>query len=77
MINFLKKVVMIEEDTTPKGKEWYKSKTLWVNFIGFVCILVQTKYGFIISAEYQAIVLTMLNYILRLITKSPTGFIEE
>jgi hypothetical protein len=78
MINFIKKLLRIENPACgKKGKEWYRSKTLWVNLISFVCIIIQDRKGFVIPLEYQALILTIVNYILRLLTDSSTGFIED
>ena len=52
-------------------KKWYASKTVWVNLIGFVsAILVAT--GVIqvdLAPETIALILTVVNFILRLVTK--------
>jgi uncharacterized membrane protein len=53
-------------------KNWYMSKTLWINFIGFIAILIQVVTGTdSFNLEYQAMALTIINAILRLITKEP------
>lgn len=53
------------------NKKFYTSKTLWVNALSIVAILVQTQTGFIISAESQVAILGIINLILRAITKQP------
>ena len=51
-------------------KKWYMSKTLWVNIIGLACILIQMlNKEFIVDVEVQATMLSIVNIILRLITK--------
>lgn len=51
-------------------KKWYLSKTIWVNLISMVALMVQTVIGKeIISLEVQGIILTCVNMVLRLITK--------
>lgn len=56
------------------SKPWFSSKTLWVNAIAFVALVVQTfGTGFIIAPEEQAGVLIVLNILLRLITKTSIG----
>ncbi len=50
-------------------KKWYKSKTLWINAIAAVAFFVQAQFGFVVSLEYQAFVLAIVNLILRWITK--------
>ena len=53
-------------------KSWYLSRTLWVNAIAFVALVVQSfGTGFVIGAEEQVGILAVLNIILRLITKQP------
>ena len=56
------------------GKKWYTSKTFWVNMIVAVTLIVQIKWGFIIDAETQALALTLINVILRKVTKEPVVF---
>ncbi len=48
------------------NKKWYKSRTLWVNAIAIVGIVVVGKE---FDAEVVGIVLGALNLILRLLTK--------
>jgi len=55
-------------------KKWYKSKTLWTNIIYLIALLVQEKYGFIISIEEQLAVLAIINLILRAVTKEELKF---
>ncbi len=56
------------------GKKWYASKTFWVNTIVAMSLIAQIKWGFIIDAETQALLLTVINLILRKITKDPVTF---
>jgi len=51
-------------------KKWYLSKVLWVNAIATAAAIVQSQYGYVIPAEFQAYGLIAVNTILRLITKS-------
>jgi len=53
------------------GKKWYRSKTLWVNLIAILVLIIQTQTGFIISPEEQAAILAVINLILRWITGEP------
>lgn len=53
------------------GKKWYKSKTLWVNIVTLIAVVIQTYTGFVLSPEAQLAVLTVINILLRLITKEP------
>lgn len=51
-------------------KAWYLSKTLWVNTIAVLALLLQSHIGFVISPESQAGLLAVVNLILRVITGS-------
>ena len=52
-------------------KSWWKSKTLWANFLMFVGIAIQMFVGEdLFDPEVQAAVIIVVNFILRLITKS-------
>ena len=51
-------------------KNWYQSKTLWVNAIAIVAIVSQAVTGReVIPAETQGMLLAIINFVLRLITK--------
>jgi hypothetical protein len=50
-------------------KRWYLSKTLWVNLIAILAISLQGYYGKeVISTDLQAMILGVINIILRSIT---------
>jgi len=53
-------------------KSWYQSKTLWVNLIAVVAIILNSQFGFQLDAETQAVVVTtvlaVVNIILRFFT---------
>lgn len=52
------------------NKKWYLSKTIWVNAISFVAIIIQVISGNdLFKPEYQAIALSIVNLVLRGITK--------
>ncbi len=56
------------ENTT----KWWASRTLWVNAIALVAIAVQGITGKeVINLELQATILTVINMVLRLVTKTP------
>lgn len=46
------------------------SKTVWVNIIAFIAMLVQSKTGFVIDADSQIAILAVINLLLRMVTKS-------
>ena len=53
------------------SKPFWQSKTLWVNALAFVALLVQSLgTGFVIGAEEQLGILAVINLILRLVTKT-------
>ena len=52
------------------NKSFLTSKTLWVNAIAFAAFIVQGYTGFVIDPALQAIALTGVNAVLRLVTKS-------
>ncbi len=53
------------------GKKFWLSKTFWTNILVAAGILIQLRTGFIISPEYQALGLTLVNLALRKITREP------
>lgn len=52
-------------------KNIWHSRTFWVNILAVIGMLVQTQTGFIIDPAAQAAILSVINIVLRLITKSP------
>lgn len=50
-------------------KKWYASKTVWVNGLAFIATVVQGYTGFVVSPELQGLLLTLVNVILRAVTK--------
>jgi len=55
-------------------KEWYLSKTFWVNIVAILAIIVQSYTDFIIDPETQASILVIINLILRAITGEEVTF---
>ena len=51
-------------------KDWYTSKSLWVNVLAVVAIILQGQFGFIMSPTLQVSILAIINLILRAVTKS-------
>lgn len=66
----------IEMEESPKVavKRILKSKTIWVNLLAFIAFWVQKEYGFIISEDLQMQALTLINIILRFVTKEPIAW---
>lgn len=54
-------------------KKWYRSKTIWVNLIAVIGIILNSQFGVEIDAELQAALATsilgVINIALRLFTK--------
>lgn len=56
--------------TDNSGKKWYDSKTVWVNGVLFAGSIVQAVTGHnIITPDVQASIITIINLILRAVTK--------
>ena len=53
------------------AKKIHQSKTVIVNIIALIAIIVQAQTGTVISIETQAAIVTIVNIALRLITKEP------
>jgi len=51
-------------------KEWWKSKTIWVNIIAIAALIVQSQFGYVLQPEEQIMILTMINIVLRAITNA-------
>jgi hypothetical protein len=52
-------------------KKWYESKTIWVNFIAILGIVLQKQFELdILNEEIQGPLLVLINVILRITTKS-------
>lgn len=49
-------------------KPWYLSKTLWVNILAVVVLLLQVQFGFVVEPEEQVGILAVINLILRVFT---------
>jgi len=52
------------------GKKWYASKTVWANLVAIITIIAQSKFGYAMPVEYQALALSGINLALRKITNS-------
>lgn len=53
------------------NKFWYRSRTLWLNFMALVVFILQFQFGFVIPMDVQAAVLAILNFFLRFATVQP------
>lgn len=62
-------------DEQQETTAWYLSKTLWVNAIALVAMILQGATGHVlISMELQATILGVINMLLRLVTKKPISW---
>ena len=59
---------------TTVGKKFWESKTFWVNVLALVGIVVQSQTGSEISPVIQGTILTIVNVVLRLVTKEPINW---
>jgi hypothetical protein len=57
-------------DEQMERKNWIRSRTLWVNAVAFIALVVQNFTGFVVGVEEQAALLALVNLGLRLITHS-------
>lgn len=51
------------------SKKFWQSKTFWVNVLSAIGIVIQTQTGFVVDPATQAIGLTVINTVLRTVTK--------
>ena len=47
------------------NKSYLKSRTIWVNTLALVALVLQAQFGFVLTSEAQGAVLILLNIILR------------
>lgn len=69
--NTRKKTVEEEKVFAPieSVKSIFKSRTFWVNLIGFISVFLENQYGFGIDPGIQIQILAVVNIVLRTITK--------
>lgn len=53
------------------GKKFWESRTFWVNIIAAAAFALQSRYGFLVGPELQAMALAGVNLVLRKITDQP------
>jgi hypothetical protein len=78
IVQILSQMIYIQAQSSP-GKPWYKSKRFWTFALSLTALLLQTKtrLGWVIDPGTQLGLLTGINFIVGLLTKSPTGFAWE
>ncbi len=67
-IYLLRRKKNIPTEGSEMSKQWYTSKTLWVNVVAIIALIAQGQFGFVIDPAMQAGVLVTLNLLLRAIT---------
>lgn len=55
-------------------KDWYKSRTLWVNVIAIANIILRAELGLTLTPEAEVGILVIINFVLRYITKEKIVF---
>jgi len=66
-----KAVIIFKEARKMDSKTWFTSKTLWVNLLAMVSALLIRKAGVDLPTDWQITALSVINIILRLVTKKP------
>lgn len=60
-----------ETESLNSVKSIFASKTIWVNLLSIIALVLQKKYGFVIDEAIQIEILGFINIALRMITKEP------
>ena len=61
------------EEQVNGTKKFYQSKTLWVNVIAALALIVGREFDFALDASELAAILAIVNIVLRIATKEPMG----
>lgn len=77
LLKQLASVVFAWKQIEMKGKNPFRSKTVWANVIAVAAGLLSDHFGVTLAAGEQLVILAVVNIALRLITKQPVGFYEE
>lgn len=56
------------------NKPFYRSRTLWVNFLALLAFVLQYQFGFVLPVEIQASILAIANFLIRFDTSVPVSF---
>ena len=72
---FFRELIYIQ--ASQPGKPFYQSKRFWVFVVSTAALVWQAKFGFLGDPLVQMGLLTAVNFIVGLLTKSPTGFAWE
>lgn len=55
-------------------KPFWQSRTIWVNGLAMLGLIVQSQTGFVVGAEAQAAGLVVINTILRAVTRGAVAW---
>jgi len=50
-------------------KKWYLSRTVWMNVAALLAAIITEAFGYDVDEKYVALFLTLMNLILRKVTK--------
>lgn len=53
------------------GKKWYTSKTIYINAVAFLVMIIQLKYGWTLPVAIEGVIMGIINLVLRRVTKEP------
>lgn len=67
-------VVETPEEVNNSVKHILSSKTIWVNLLSIVALILQKRYGFVIDESLQIEILGFINIALRMLTKEPVSW---
>ena len=56
------------------SKSIWTSKTIWINALAIIVMIVQNYTGYVVTPELQVMVLGVINLILRAVTKQPVAW---
>lgn len=71
-------ITSFEMNRSGKMKKWYLSKTLWVNFVSIIALVIHGVTGVDwINPETQAMLLSLINILLRAITREEIEWADK
>jgi hypothetical protein len=80
MFDLIKKIfnlLFAYKNENLKGKKPWRSSTIWTNIFAIITVVLAKYADIKLSPEDVGVFLSLVNIVLRLVTKSPTGFYEE
>lgn len=67
-------LVPVDESPSVTVKRVLKSRTIWINVLAFIAFWIQRETGFVVSEDLQMQALTLINIVLRFVTKEPIAW---